>query len=169
MWKQNCAGYSHLHKEPQHQFPHRNWVLEAVLAKRCWCTPSLSFLTLVDSCVYKQNAVYTKCSMYKPSCWPQCITLCNVGMAERDNVRESNSLSLLQRQACPQPHAHINLSLLFMGSFHKPVQLAHPTKRVLIVLFWVSKVSQWKNVMKLTVSVKNGAGPHSQLQKQEKG
>lgn len=84
-------------------------------------------------CVCKQRALYTN-----PHAGLSALP-CNVGMAERDNVRESISLSLLQRQLCPQPHAHINSSLLFMGSFHKPVQLAHPTERVLIVLFWVSK------------------------------
>lgn len=112
----------------------------------------------------------TKSCVYKPSFWPQCITLCARWWPKRMWVWLKGivgaNLEFITTAKIGLPSALCShyLPLLFVGSFHKPVQLT-PQK----VLGWVSKSAGGKALMKFRVGAKDGAGPHSQLQGQEKG
>lgn len=69
------------------------------------------------------------------------ITKVNVGLAIRENVSESKSLPLLAKPGLPSAACSHYVSLLFMDSFHKPVQLTLQNE-VWVVLCWIGKLNQ---------------------------
>lgn len=100
-------------------------------------------LTLVSSYVHKQNKklciqTLTLTSVHHPVL--TVITKVNVALAVRENVSESKSLPLLTKPGLPSAACSRSVSLFFMDSFHKPVQLT-PQKEVWVVLCWVGKLN----------------------------